>query len=151
MCASGQTHGQGIALPAAFVPACDLTQLNVAYVAELNHQRKLVNPKAKLVQVDAAMLPSTILFNAVLQQRDSLFHDKSHQNVELVGMSSDLRLQSTDPQLLAKYIYHCFAQSAMGHCEAQDDFTLCHVAISCSENYFVVRLNIVASPIFKRQ
>ena len=139
--ARSQVRGQSTAIPPAFVPVCDLTQLNRAYVAELNHQRSLVNPKAEIARVDASMLPGTVLFNSVLQQRDSLFHDRSHLYVEMVGMSSDLRPQSANPKQLAQYIYQCFAQSVSGHCEAQADSTLRYVAISCGQNCFVVRLH----------
>jgi hypothetical protein len=149
--ATSQVHGQSTTIPPTFVPACDLAQLNLAYVAELNHQRRLVNPKAEIAQVDAEMLPGAVLFNSVLQQRDSLFHDRTHLYVEMVGMSSDLRSQSANPKQLAQYIYQCFAQSASGHCEAQADSTLCYVAISCGQNCFVVRLNTFPAPRYKQQ
>ena len=133
-------QGQTVVAGTSFVPACNLGQLNQAYVDELNKQRKQENPKASVVRVDKELLRGAVSFNAEMEQQDRLFHDISHTHVEMVGQSAGLDNYRAAPQKLAAYIYRCFAQSRSGHCEAQSDPALCFVAISCSRHYFVVRL-----------
>ncbi|RFP66470.1 hypothetical protein D0N36_03740 [Hymenobacter lapidiphilus] len=124
----------------AFKPACDLKRLNEEYAKLLYAKRRLVNPKAKLVVFDVAMLSNATLHNKAMDERDKLYHSDQAKSVELIGMSTEFINLQRDPKRIAEHIWTIFNSSFKGHCEAQEDGERYRIAISCSQKYFVVRM-----------
>ncbi|WBO86403.1 hypothetical protein [Hymenobacter yonginensis] len=124
----------------AFKPACDLKRLNEEYAKLLYEKRRVTNPKVQPVVLDVAMLLDATLHNKAMDERDKLYHSDQAQSIELIGMSTELINLQRDPKRIAMYIWSMFNSSVKGHCEAQEDGERYRVAISCSQKYFVVRM-----------
>ena len=136
------------ALPAnttAFPPLVELRALNLAYVRELARRRQLrqpLPPSFQPVQYDSLLLPGTVLHNQrLVTANGALFHDSQQPHAELCGYSSDLVRYRNQPAQLAHAIWQMFDDSKKGHKEIQQDHQYAYVSMSCSDNYFVVRLD----------
>ena len=68
------TQAQVKPAPLAFVPACNLQELNRAYVTTLNQLRHQLDPHAPVVVFDPALLVGTVLHSAKMEAADSMFH-----------------------------------------------------------------------------
>lgn len=127
-------------ITSVFKPACDLKILNEEYAKLLYAKRRLANPKVQPVVFDVAMLPDATLHNKAMEERGKLYHSDQAQSVELIGMSTELINLQRDPKRIAEHIWTIFNGSVRGHCEAQEDGERYRIAISCSQRYFVVRM-----------
>ena len=124
-----------------FQQACDLQRLNVEYAALLQAKRRQLVPGAPAVKYDSALLKGVVEHNRDMEVSNNLFHADQARCVELVGMNPELWQCRRDPKLLALAIWSLFQASVKGHCEAQASPSYYRVAVSCSQNYFVVRLH----------
>ena len=136
------------ALPAntaAFYPLVELRALNRAYMRELARRRQLrqpLPPSFQPVQYDSLLLPGTVLHNQrLVTANGALFHDHQQPHAELCGYSSDLMRYRDQPAQLAHVIWQMFDDSKKGHKEIQQDHQYAYVSVSCSDAYFVVRLD----------
>ena len=136
------------ALPAnaaAFPPLVDLRALNLAYVQELSRRRQhrqALGPHQPPVRYDSLLLPGTVLHNQRLATANgALFHDLQQPHAELCGYRSDLVRYRNQPAQLAHAIWQQFDNSKKGHKEVQQDHQFTRVSVSCSDTYFVVRLD----------
>ena len=137
-----------VALPAsttAFYPLVELRALNAAYVRELAHRRQLrqpLPPKLPPVRYDSLLLPGTVLHNQrLVTVGGDLFHDLHQSHAELCGYRSDLMRYRNQPAQLAHAIWQAFDDSKKGHKEIQQNHQYAYVSVSCSDTYFVVRLD----------
>ena len=130
---------------AAFYPLAELHALNLAYVQELSrrrqHRRALIAHQQS-VQYDSLLLPGTVLHNQrLVTANGALFHDLQQPHAELCGYRSDLMRYRNQPAQLAHAIWQAFDDSKKGHKEVQQDHQYGFVSVSCSDTYFVVRLD----------
>jgi len=102
-----------------YKPACDLSQLNKEYAALLQAKRQQLMHNAPAVVFDATILPGVIQHNQAMEQRDSLYHADHTDQIEMVGMNSELWVYRRDSRLLAQVVWSQFQVSTKGHCEAQ--------------------------------
>lgn len=123
----------------SFTPLCDLESLNVEYAAALNYKRHLACPQARPVVFDRNLLFGTVLHNQRMAQKDSLYHYPTF-HAELVAAYINCVECRSNPRKLARYIWTRFNDSP-AHAAIQRDTTLRFVSISCSEKYFIVRLD----------
>ncbi|WP_139921427.1 hypothetical protein [Hymenobacter sp. DG01] len=123
-----------------FRPPCDLLELNREYVGALNYKRHQALASAPIVRFDSNLLFGTVQHNQRMQEQDSLFHDYATFHAELVGGIADVEPYRNNPRKLAHYIWSRFNASPK-HAAIQQDVALQYVSISCSSNYFVVRLD----------
>ncbi|MET4073616.1 hypothetical protein [Hymenobacter sp. UYCo722] len=137
-----------VALPTntiAFYPLVELRALNLAYVRELSRRRQLrlpLPPSLQPVQYDSLLLPGTVLHNQrLVTVNGDLFHDHQQPHAELCGYRSDLMRYRNQPAQLAHAIWQAFDDSKKGHKEVQQDHQYAFVSVSCSDTYFVVRLD----------
>ncbi len=128
-----------------FRPLVDLQALNLAYVRELARRRQLrqaLPPGVRPVQYDSLLLFGTVLHNQrLVNANGDLFHDFKQPHSELCGYRSDLMRYRDQPAQLAHAIWQQFDNSKTGHKEIQQDHQFAHVSVSCSDTYFVVRLD----------
>ena len=129
----------------AFCPLVELKALNAAYVQELARRRQLRQPlpAGQLpVQFDSLLLPGTVLHNQrLVTANEGLFHDLRQHHAELCGYRSDLMRFRNQPAQLAHAIWQQLDDSKTGHKEIQQNHQYTHVSVSCSDTYFVVRLD----------
>ena len=130
----------------AFSPLVELKALNVAYVQELARRRQLrqpLPPGQPSVRFDSLLLPGTVLHNQrlVSAPHGALFHDLQQPHAELCGYCSDLMRFRGQPAQLAHAIWQQLDNSKKGHKEVQQDHQYDYVSVSCSDTYFVVRLD----------
>ena len=137
-----------VALPAntiTFYPLVELRALNLAYVRELSRRRKLrlpLPPSFQPVKYDSLLLPGTVIHNQrLVTANGDLFHDHQQPHAELCGYRSDLMRYRNQPVQLAHAIWQAFDDSKKGHKEVQQDHQYAYVSVSCSDTYFVVRLD----------
>lgn len=133
----------------AFVPACDLQELNREYIIALNHVRHQLDPNAPLVRFDPALFVLTVLHSAKMEQTDSLYHASGlglRNAAELVGTKYPIQIQ--DVKKLVKFVLTSL-QNSEPHCELQSNTNYIYVAISSTENYYVVRLSDTPSVVWK--
>ena len=137
-----------LALPptaAAFYPLVELHALNLAYVRELARRRQCrqpLPPSFQPVQYDSLLLPGTVLHNQrLVTANGELFHDYQQPHAELCGYRSDLMRYRNQPVQLAHAIWQQLDNSKKGHKEVQQDHQFTRVSVSCSDTYFVVRLD----------
>ena len=123
----------------SFKPLCDLETLNAEYAAALNYKRRLACPKARSVYFDRNLLFGTVLHNQRMAQYDSLYHYLTF-HAELAGSMPYTDEYKDNPRKLARYIWTRFNDSP-GHAAIQRDTSLRFVSISCSDKYFIVRLD----------
>jgi hypothetical protein len=123
-----------------FKPPCDLQALNNEYAVALMYKRRFASPLAPAVHFDSNMLAGTVLHNQHMAEQDSLFHDYLSFHAELVGALIDVEEFRDNPRKLARYIWTRFDKSPH-HAAIQRDAALCYVSVSCSNRYFVVRLD----------
>ncbi|WP_345122562.1 hypothetical protein [Hymenobacter antarcticus] len=123
----------------------ELRALNYAYVRELSRRRLLRQPLPQSyqpVQYDSLLLPGTVLHNQrLVTANGALFHDLRQPHAELCGYFSDLMRYRNQPVQLAHAIWQMFDDSKKGHKEIQHDHQYAYVSVSCSDTYFVVRLD----------
>jgi hypothetical protein len=100
---------------------------------------------APAVRFDVNMLPGAVFHNQRMVAKDSLYHDYLTFHAELVGYLIDIEEFRDNPKKLARYIWSRFDKSAH-HAAIQRDAALCYVSVSCSEHYFVVRLDDHPTP-----
>ncbi|RZK28182.1 MAG: hypothetical protein EOO61_22415 [Hymenobacter sp.] len=133
-----------------FAPACNLHELNRAYVTALNRLRHQLDPHALPVQFDSGLFPGTVLHVKKLEQTDSLFHAQIPElrSAELCG--TKYNLASTDPTKIAQYMLLGFENSEP-HCAIQSDPGYVFVAIAASKHYAVVRLSHEPTPSTKKE
>ncbi|WP_162549840.1 hypothetical protein [Hymenobacter nivis] len=124
--------------------ACNLQQLNHEYAALLQVKRRQFVRNAPAVVFDPALLKDIVEHNRIMEVRNKLFHADPAPCAELVGMSPELRQCRSDPKLLALAIWSAFQTSTKGHCEIQASPEYYSVAVSCSQNYFIVRLQHIS-------
>ena len=122
-----------------FKPLCDLEALNVEYVAALNYKRHIACPKARPVIFDRNLLLGTVLHNQRMAQKDSLYHYPTF-HAEMCGSYIECTDCKDNPRKLARYIWTRFNDSPP-HAATQRDTSLRFVSISCSNKYFIVRLD----------
>jgi hypothetical protein len=134
----------------SFTPACNLHELNRAYIIALNQLRHQLDPHATLVQFDSGLFPGTVLHVKKLEQTDSLFHAQIPElrSAELCG--TKYNLASADPIKIARYMLLGFENSEP-HCVIQSDPGYVYVAIAASEHYAVVRLSHEPTPSTKEE
>lgn len=129
----------------AFHPLVELRALNRAYVRELSRRRQLRQPlpsSFQPVQYDSLLLLGTVLHNQrLVNANGALFHDLQQPHAELCGYRSDLMRYRNQPAQLAHVIWQMFDDSKKGHKEIQQDHQYAYVSVSCSDTYFVVRLD----------
>lgn len=123
-----------------FKPLCDLQVLNSEYADALTYQRQLAATAARPVLADPNQLFGTVLHNQRIAEKDSLHHDYLTFHAELVGTLIDADEFRSSPRKLAHYIWNRFNNSPH-HAIIQRDTSLRYVSISCSNRYFVVRLD----------
>jgi hypothetical protein len=128
----------------SFEPLCDLEALNVEYAAALNYKRRLACPTARSVYFDRNLLLGTVLHNQRMAQKDSLYHYQTF-HAELAGSHINADECRGNARKLARYIWTRFNESP-AHAATQRDTSLRFVSISCSEKYFIVRLDDKPSP-----
>ena len=130
---------------AAFYPLVELHALNLAYVQELSRRRQhrqALIAHQQLVQYDSLLLPGTVLHNQrLVTANGELFHDYQQPHAELCGYRSDLMRYRNQPVQLAHTIWQQLDNSKKGHKEVQQDHQFTRVSVSCSDTYFVVRLD----------
>lgn len=131
-----------------FKPPYDLQALNAEYATALMCERRLASTQAPDIRFDANMLTGTVLRNQHMVEKDSLFHDYLSFHAELVGYLIDIEEFRNNPRQLARYIWTRFAQSPK-HAAIQRDASLCYVSVSCSNHYFVVRMDDHPTPLDK--
>ena len=127
--------------PAAFVPACDLQELNRAYVTILNRLRHQLDPHAPTVVFDPVLLVGTVLHSARMEAADSMFHDfpaNAHFSAELVGTKRFM--QEQEAKQIAQFALNQFEGSER-HCILQETSKYVYVAICSSKNFYAVRLS----------
>jgi hypothetical protein len=125
----------------AFVPACDLQELNEEYVVALNHVRQQLDPNAPIVRFDPALFVLTVLHTAKMEQADLLVHASSpslRYAAELIGTKHSIK--SNDAKTLVWFMLTSF-QNSEPHCELQSNLKYIYVAISSTSNYYCVRLS----------
>ena len=131
--------------PGSFYPLIALRTLNRAYAHELSRRRQLrrpLPPGFPSVRYDSLLLPGTVLHNQrLVTARGALFHDLRQPHAELCGYFPDLLRYRDQPDQLAHAIWQMFDDSKKGHKEIQQDHRYVYVSVSCSEAYFVVRLD----------
>lgn len=71
--------------PVTFASACDLQELNRAYIASLNRLRHQLDPHAPVVVFDPALFTGAVLQAAKMEAADSMFHASPLRSVELIG------------------------------------------------------------------
>ena len=129
----------------SFYPLVELHALNLAYVRELARRRQLRQPlplSFQPVQYDSLLLPGTVLHNQrLVTANGALFHDFQQPHAELCGQFSDLMRYRNQPAQLAHAIWQMFDDSKKGHKEIQQDHQYAYISVSCSDTYFVVRLD----------
>ena len=134
---------------ATFFPLVELRALNLAYVRELARRRQLRQPLPagrQPVRYDSLLLPGTVLHNQrLVYANGALFHDLHQPHAELCGFSPNLMGYRNQPAQLAHAIWQAFDNSKKGHKEIQQDHQFAFVSVSCSDTYFVVRLDRQAS------
>jgi hypothetical protein len=138
-------------LPAAFVPACDLQELNREYVAALNQVRHQLDPNAPLVRFDPALFVLTVLHVAKMEQADSLYHASPpalRYAAELIGTKHSIQTQ--DAKKLAKFMLTSL-QNSEPHCEFQSNIKLIYVSIAAAKNYYAVRLSDTPSVVYTNE
>lgn len=123
-----------------FKPPCDLQALNNEYAEALMYKRRIASPSVPAVHFDGNMLVGTVLHNQRMMEQDSLFHDYLSFHAELVGALIDTEEFRDNPLKLDRYIWTRFDKSPH-HAAIQRDASLCYVSVSCSNRYFVVRLD----------
>lgn len=127
--------------PSAFVPACDLQELNRAYVASLNRLRHQLDPHAPAVVFDPALLIGTMLHSAKMEAADSMFHAflaDAPFSAELVGTKR--LMQEQEAKKIAQFALNQFEGSEQ-HCNLQETSKYVYVAICSSKNFYIVRLS----------
>ncbi len=143
------------ALGPAFCPLVELRALNKAYVRELAYRRGLraARPADQSpVRFDSLLLPGTVLHNQrLVNANGGLFHDHQHPHNELIGYASSMMRHREQPAQLAHVIWQAFDDSKKGHKEVQQDHRFAHVSVSCSDTYFVVRLDYQPSTTTKAE
>jgi hypothetical protein len=134
----------------AFAPACDLQELNRAYVTALNKLRHALNPQAPIVHYDPVLFMLTTLHVVRMEQLDSLHHDTppSLRSAELCGTKRSM--QMPDPERLAKFTLEQL-QNSEGHCVIQSDSKYVFAAISACKIFYVVRLSDTPSVVYKHE
>ena len=129
----------------AFCPLVELRALNKAYVRELVYRRRLreARPAGQPpVRFDSLLLPGTVLHNQrLVNANGGLFHDHQQHHAELIGYAPSMMRYRDQPAQLAHAIWQAFDDSRKGHKEIQQDHRFTHVSVSCSDMYFVVRLD----------
>ena len=130
---------------AAFYPLVELRTLNLAYVRELarrRQRRQPLPPSLRPVQYDSRLLPGTVLHNQrLVTANGALFHDHQQPHAELCGYRSGLMRYRNQPVRLAHAIWQQLDDSKTGHKEVQQNHQYAYVSVSCSDTYFVVRLD----------
>jgi hypothetical protein len=132
----------------AFVPACDLQELNREYVVALNHVRHQLDPHAPLVRFDPALFVLAALHTAKMEQANLLVHASSpslRYAAELIGTKHSIK--SNDAKTLVRFMLTSF-QNSEPHCELQSNTKYIYVAISSTKNYYCVRLSDTPSVVY---
>lgn len=128
-----------------FRPLVEFKALNAAYVQELARRRRIRQPLPagqKPVQFDSLLLPGTVLHNQrLVTANEGLFHDLRQPHAELCGYRSDLMRFRNQPAQLAHAIWQQLDDSKTGHKQIQQNHEYTYVSVSCSNTYFVVRLD----------
>lgn len=136
---------------AAFVPVCDLQELNREYVTALNHVRHQLDPNAPIVRFDPALFVLTVLHAAKMEQADSLYHASSpalRYAAELIGTKHSM--QSQDVKRLVRFMLTSL-QNSEPHCEFQSNVKLVYVSITATKNYYAVRLSDTPSVVYTNE
>jgi hypothetical protein len=141
-------HAQVKPAKSVFVPACNLQELNQAYVASLNRLRHQLDPHAPVVVFDPALFVGAVLHAARMEQADSLFHASppALRSAELIGTKRSI--QTTDIKELVRFI-QTQLQNSERHCAIQSDPMYVYVAVAASKNFYIVRLSHVSSVVYK--
>lgn len=127
--------------PAPFAPACDLQELNRAYVASLNRLRHQLDPHSPIVVFDPALLVGTMLHSAKMEAADSMFHAflaDAPFSAELVGTKR--LMQEQEAKKIAQFALNQFEGSER-HCILQETSKYVYVAICSGKNFYIVRLS----------
>ena len=86
--------------------------------------------------------PAPVLHNQRLVTTNAgLFHDHQQPHAELCGYRSDLMRFRNQPAQLAHIMWQQLNDWKTDHKEFQQDHRYAHVSVSCSDTYFVVRLD----------
>jgi hypothetical protein len=150
LCNSAVVFAQSKSTAQTFIPACNLHELNYAYILALNKLRHQLDPHALPVQFDSGLFPGTVLHVKKLEQTDSLFHAQVPElrSAEMCG--TKYNLNSADPNKIAQYMLLGFENSEP-HCAIQSDPGYVFVAIAASKHYVVVRLSHEPTPSTKEE
>jgi hypothetical protein len=132
----------------AFVPACNLQELNRAYVASLNRLRHQLDPHAPIVVFDPALFAGAVLHTARMEQTDSLVHARPPilRSAELIGTKRSK--QGLEVAELVQFIQTQLQNSEL-HCVIQSDPTYVCIAVAATENFYTVRLSRKLSVVYK--
>jgi len=137
--------------PLAFVPACDLQELNREYVTALNYVRHQLDPNAPTVRFDPALFVLTVLHAVEMQRTDSLYHASApslRYAAELIGTKHSM--QSPDVKKLVNFMLTSL-QNSEPHCEFQSNTKLVYVAIAAAHDYYAVRLSDTPSVVYTNE
>lgn len=135
----------------AFIPACDLQELNREYVSALNDVRHQLDPSAPPVRFDPALFVLTVLHAAEMQRTDSLYHASSpslRYAAELIGTKHSM--QSPDAKKLVKFMLTNL-QNSEPHCDFQSNTKLVYIAIAAAHDYYAVRLSDTPSVVYTNE
>ena len=128
-----------------FCPLVELNALNADYIQELSRRRRIRQPlpAGQLpVRFDSLLLPGTVLHNQrLVTTSEGLSHDLRQPHAELCGYRSDLMRFRNQPAQLAHAIWRQLDDSKTGHKQIQQNHEYAYVSVSCSDTYFVVRLD----------
>ncbi|GAB3636125.1 hypothetical protein GCM10027422_17150 [Hymenobacter arcticus] len=123
--------------PAPFAPACDLQELNRAYVASLNRLRHQLDPHSPIVVFDPALLVGAVLQAARMEAADSLFHATPLRSVELIGEKR--YMQEPEVEKLVRFI-RTQIQNSERHCAFESDPRYVYAAVAANKHFYVVKL-----------
>lgn len=135
----------------AFVPACDLQELNREYVTALNHVRHQLDPNAPLVRFDPALFVLTVLHTAKMEQADSLYHASPpaiRYSAELIGTKHSIQTQ--DAKKLAEFVLTSL-QNSEPHCKFQSNTKFIYIAVAASKRHYTVRLSDTTSVVYTNE